>query len=124
MKIRRMNNGVLEMCNESNQIILSIAEKILPSSTMQITLVGEITNDVAHEFEDEVMATLSVCRVINLDLSGVSYMASMALKTLLSIQQMVEEMDDADMVITRVSTELMTIFKETGFTEILKIEEA
>ena len=66
MKTRRMNNNVLEICDESNNVILSIAEEVKEDNTMFISLRGEIVNEVAHEFEDEVMAALSVCKKLKI----------------------------------------------------------
>ena len=122
MKTRRMNNNVLEICDEDNKVILSIAES-LESDVLHIVLAGQIKNEVAHEFEDEVMAALSVCHKITLDLNNVTYIASMALKSLLSAQQMIDEIDGASMSLIKVSPEVMETLKESGFSEILTIEE-
>ena len=121
MKTRRMNRNVLEICDEKEQIILSIAEEVR-DSTMLITLDGEIINEVAHEFEDEVMAALSVCPKLELNFEKVHYIASMALRSLLSVQQMIDDLDDAGMVLTHVSPEVMRILDESGFSDILEIE--
>lgn len=121
MKIRRMNNNVLEICDEDANVILAIAEELVDSK-LKITLSGEIKNEVAHEFEDEVMAALSVCPNLIIDFSQVTYIASFALKSLLSVQQMIDEIDNSSMVLIHVSKEVMSIFKESGFSEILMIE--
>lgn len=121
MKTRRMNNHVLEICDEDSNVVLSIAEELF-ERTMKITLSGKITNEVAHDFEDEIMAAFSVCKNIKLDFSEVTYIASLALKSLLSVQQMMDEMVDSSMVLTNVSSEVMTILKDSGFSEILAIE--
>ena len=84
MKIRRMNNNVLEICDEDSKVILSIAEEIVDGK-LKITLSGEI-------------------------------------KSLLSIQQMIDEIENSSMVLIHVSKEVMSIFKESGFSEILMIE--
>ena len=121
MKIRRMNNNVLEICNEDSNVILAIAEELVDGK-LKITLSGEIKNEVAHEFEDEVMAAFSVCPNLIIDFSKVTYIASFALKSLLSVQQMIDEIDNSSMVLIHVSKEVMSIFKESGFSEILMIE--
>lgn len=121
MKIRRMNNNVLEICDEDENVILAIAEELVDGK-LKITLSGEIKNEIAHEFEDEVMAALSVCPSLIIDFSKVTYIASFALKSLLSVQQMIDEMDNSSMVLIHVSEEVMSIFKESGFSEILMIE--
>lgn len=121
MKTRRMNNNVLEICDEKEQVILAIAEEVT-DNTMKITLNGEIINEVAHEFEDEVMAALSVCPRLELNFEKVTYIASMALRSLLSAQQMIDDIDGSCMVLTHVSPEVMNILKESGFSDILEIE--
>ena len=86
MKIRRMNNNVLEICDEDANVILAIAEELVDSK-LKITLSGEIKNEVAHEFEDEIMTAFSVMKKIKLDFSKATYIGSLALKALLSLQQ-------------------------------------
>lgn len=122
MKKRRMNNNVLEICDENSKVILSIAES-MEKNVLLIALAGQIKNEVAHEFEDEVMAALSVCPKIILDLEKVTYIASMAMRSLLSAQQIIDEIEGASMTLTKVSPEVMETLKESGFSEILTIEE-
>ena len=121
MKTRHMNNHVLEICDEDSNVILAIAEELIDDK-LKITLSGEIKNEVAHEFEDEVMAALSVCHNLIIDFSKVTYIASFALKSLLSVQQMIDEIEDSSMVLIHVSEDVMSVFKESGFSEILMIE--
>lgn len=122
MKIRRMNGKVLEICDEKENLIMSVAES-LKNSVISISVSGEIRNDVAHEFEDEVMAAFSVCPVIEIDLSQTTYIASLALKALLSVQQIVDETDGTSMTVLNLSPEVKRIFEESGFIDILCVEE-
>lgn len=122
MKYRRMNNDVLEICDEENNIIMSINEKF-QDNVMNIKVVGQIKNEVAHDFEDEVMAALSVCKRIVLDFSEVTYIASMTLKVLLSAQRIIDESSDASLTLIHVKPEIMKVFNESGFSDILMIEE-
>ena len=121
MITRRMNDGVLEICDERQCVLLSIAETI-NDKTITISLTGQIKNEVAHELEDEIMAVLSVCSDIILDFSNVYYIASLALKSLLSIQLMVDEIEGATMKLVGVSSDVMETLKESGLSEILMIE--
>ena len=123
MKKRHMKNNVLEIYDDDNILVLSISEELSDDGTMVIKLAGEIKNTVAYEFEDEVMAALSVCKKIELNFEKVSYIASMALKSLLSIQQIIDETDDSDMILTDISPQVMDIFNESGFLEILEIKK-
>lgn len=121
MKMRRVNANILEICNEKNEIVLSLAEE-LTNNTLLIRLTGMIKNEVAVELEDEVMAALSVCNCIRLVFEKVTYLASAALKVLLSIQQIVDEMDSVQMKLVHVPPTVMDVLEAAGFEEILWIE--
>lgn len=120
-KTRRMKDSVLEICDEGGEVILSIAEE-MTDGTMTIRLAGRIQNEVAHEFEDEVMAALSVCHSLFLDFTQVTYIAGRALRALLSVQQMIDEIKGAGMVLGHVSPQVMATLQESGFSEMLKID--
>lgn len=121
MSQRRMNEGVLEIIDEDNQIIMSLTEQ-MADDVMNISVSGTIKNDVAHEFEDELMAALSVCPHLRIDLQKTDYIASRALRSLLSVQQMMDTMEDADMIL-KISPAVKSTFEESGFLDILNIEE-
>lgn len=121
MITRRMKGNKLEiLCGE--EVILSLSEKMIENE-MHIVVSGEIRNEVAHEFEDELMAAFSVCKVVKVNMSEVTYIASIAMKALLSVQQMIDEDDEAMMIITHISPEVNQIFEISGFNDILNIEE-
>lgn len=122
MGTRRMNNQVLEVCDSGGGVILSMAEE-LRDGVLCMELAGQLKNEAAHDFEDELMAALSVCGKLSLDFGQVTYIASMALASLLSIQQMIDEMDGAGMVLRNVRPEVMEVFQSSGFSEILQIQE-
>lgn len=122
MNTRRMNNNVLEICNKDGEAILSFAES-MENDVLLIKLEGQIKNEVAHEFEDEVMAALSVCPKLAINLEKVTYISSMAMKSLLSAQQMIDEIDGASMTLVKVSPIVMEKLKESGLYDILSIEE-
>ena len=121
MNTRRINGDTLEILN-GNEIILSLSEKLVEKE-MHIVVAGEIKNEVAHEFEDELMAAFSVCNIVRLDLSKVTYIASIALRALLSVQQIIDENDEASLIITRISPEVKEMFELSGFFDILNREE-
>lgn len=121
MGTRRMNKQVLEVCGGGGEVILSIAEE-LREGVLCMSLSGALNNEAAHEFEDELMAALSVCGRISLDLGKVTYIAGMALQSLLSVQQMIDEMDGAELVLRAIPPEVMELFYSSGLSEILRIE--
>lgn len=122
LKNRRINDDVLELVGDDGNVMLSIAENI-QSGVMEMTLAGELRGETAHEFEDEVMAALSVCDTIRISFERVTYVAGAALGCLLAVQRIAEERDGARIVIVRPSRPVMEKFGELGFDEILDIED-
>lgn len=120
MSERRMNGENLEIYSDG-KLVLTLQEK-LTDDVMHMKVSGEIRNDVAHDFEDEMMAIFSVCNNVTLDLGGVTYMASLAMRTLLSVQQLIDENDNATLIITNLSAPAKEMFESSGFLEILNIE--
>lgn len=121
MITREMVDGVLEILLDGTRV-LCIREQ-MKDDIFYMEAEGEIRNEVAHEFEDELMAAVSVCRKIRLDLSKIMYLASGALRSLLSVQQIIDEQEGAEMILIHVSEPVMEALKESGFDEILLIEE-
>ena len=117
-----MNNGILEICDQNENVLMSIAES-LQGNSMLIQVSGEIRNQVAHEFEDEIMAAFSVCPNIRIDLKETTYIASFALRALLAMQQIVDATEYASMVICNLSKPVREVFEQTGFVDILCVEE-
>ena len=65
--IRRvMNNNVLEIY-EDEALVMSLSETIKDGG-MSVHISGAIKSTVAHELEDELMAALTVCDVIRVDM--------------------------------------------------------
>lgn len=121
MNVRRISGDTLEILN-GETVIVSLSEKLV-NQEMHIAVCGEIKNEVAHEFEDELMAAFSVCNVVRLDLSKVSYIASIAMRALLSVQQIIDENEAAALIIVGMSSEVKETFDASGFLDILTIEE-
>lgn len=122
MNRRVMNDNVLEIQNENGEKIISLLEE-MNDGTMLIQVFGEIKNEVSHDFEDEIMAAFSVCENIKIDLSKVTYISSLAMKALLSVQQIIDDIPGSDMVISGLSKEVEILFEESGFMDILNIEK-
>ncbi len=120
MNKRRMNGNVLEIVNDDG-VIIALSETMVDKE-MHITVSGKLKNEVAHEFEDELMAAFSVCDVVKLDLSNVTYIASIAMRALLSVQQIIDENDKLSLVINNLSKEVKELFEESGFIDLLEIE--
>ncbi len=119
---RKINNNMLELLDERNSVILSIKEELI-NDTFLLTLSGQMRNETAHDFEDELTAAVSVYPKVVIDLASVDYIASMSMKALLSVQQIMDEIDGASLTLTNVSDNVMNTLKEFGFDDMLLIEE-
>lgn len=120
--MRRMNGNVLEIFDNNENVIMTLEERV-NDNIFDIKVCGEIRNEVAHELEDEIMAALSVCKIIELDMSKTTYIASLTLKSLLSIQQIIDTMDDARLVFYNLSSQVKDVFEDAGFLDIFCVEE-
>lgn len=120
--MRKMNGDILEIYDKKENLMMSLEES-LKNNVFNIKVKGEVTNEVAHDFEDEIMAALSVCKNIEVDMSETTYIASLTLKSLLSVQQIIDTIDDASLVFYNLSAQVKEIFEESGFVDIFCIEE-
>ncbi len=118
---RIVKNGKLTILNEKNEELLSICEKI-ESGIMQMIVSGNITADVAHEFEDELMTAMTICQSIEIDFEGVTGITSAGLKVLLSAQKMVDELEGS-MKLKKLKENVLKAFEEVGFDGLFDIEE-
>lgn len=117
-----MKDHILEIQNDKGEIILSFFEE-LNDGAMYIKVTGEVKNEVSHDFEDEIMAAFSVCNNIRLDLSDVTHLSSLAMRVLLSVQQIIDETPNSSMIISNVSQTTKELFEKSGFIDILCFEE-
>lgn len=118
---RIINNNILEIY-DGEKFLISFQES-KENEFVCISIKGELSNNVAHEFEDEIMAVFSVCQKIRIDLAGVSYIASLAMQFLLSLQRMIDENESAILMISSLNDTVRESFDEMGFLDILNIEE-
>ena len=72
------------------------------------------------ELEDELMPQLGDVSTLVVDLSQVEYVSSMGLRLLLALQKRMAK--QGTMVVTGVTPNVMGLFDETGFSDILDIE--
>lgn len=122
MNKRVANGTILEIQSISGKSLLSFDEEVV-DGIMLIKVVGEVRNEVSHDFEDEIMAAFSVCNNIRLDLSDVTHLSSLAMRALLSVQQIIDEIPDSSMVISNVSQTARELFEKSGFIDILCFEK-
>ena len=119
---RRVNGAALELLEDGNPI-LCITEEVV-DNVLIFHISGLLRNDLVYEFDDELSAAVSIGKNIEIDMQGVTYIASASLKVLLRIQQKLDsEGNRTEMRLTNVPAEIMTVFKDSGLSDILDIAE-
>ena len=118
---RRMRGNALVISDESGKELLCIKETA-ENGCMNFSLVGELRNEIAYEFEDELCAVLTVCHNVRVDLSKLTFIASAGLHTLLHTQQMTDEMPDGKLIISGISEQVMTVFESSGFVDLFEFD--
>ncbi len=121
MSVKRVVKGdSLIIIDKNDRVLLSMQEDIREQEAL-IVLKGEITFQVAHEFEDELTSVASICNFVTVDLSGVTFISSAGLKILLSVQQVMEKKKNSSFQLKALSSQLTSIFQDTGFAELFEI---
>lgn len=118
---RKMQDNALVISDESGNELLCIKETA-ENGCMNFCLVGELRNEIAYEFEDEITAVLTVCHSVRVDLSGLTFIASAGLFTLLHAQQITDKMTDGRLVISGISEQVMSAFESSGFVDLFEFD--
>ena len=85
-----------------------------------LALNGRLDTNTAPLLQNALIPVFDEAKEIELDFSGLSYISSAGLRTLLTAQKTAES-KGASMVLSGVLEEIKDIFKMTGFDDILKI---
>jgi len=86
---------------------------------MTVRVFGRLDIKTSPELEGELMPQLEGVSELTLDLAQVDYVSSMGLRLLLALQKRMAK--QGKMLVTNVAPEVMALFEETGFSEILTI---
>ena len=85
-----------------------------------ISVEGSIDTLTAPEFESKVLNALEGVKKLLLDFAQVEYVSSAGLRTILLLNEKMEEKDG--MTIKNINDEVRDVFEMTGFDELLTIE--
>lgn len=118
---RIINSNSITVLDDNDNELLCITEQ-LSNGVMDFRVSGKLSTEVSCDFEDELTACAGVCMRINLDLGAVTYISSVALRALLSVQQLIDEYEEAMMYITAINKSVLDVFKENGFDQIFIID--
>lgn len=122
MNKREVLDDCLIISDENGVQLLTIKEAF-EEGIMNISLNGNINMNVAHDFEDEMTSVVTVCDRITLDFDGVEVICSAGLKTLLNVQQALDDRADSELKLKNLRTPVMATFQEMGFAELFEIEK-
>lgn len=117
---RQVNGNILIIINEKDEVLLSIKEE-MEDDAMVISIIGDLKTEVAHEFEDELMALIISCKSIIIDFSEVDFISSIGMRALLSAQQLADEMGNIKFCIRNINNNVMYIFESNGFLDLIEI---
>lgn len=122
MKKRTVQDGKIILTDPDGQILFAIQEH-LEDRTMTIAAEGTISSETAADFEDELMAAITVCDEIVIDFTKVTFISSAGLKVLLSAQQLLDELKHTQLRLRNLSKAVSDVFEETGFDGLFIIEK-
>lgn len=88
-----------------------------------LSLTGRLDTTTAPDFQKTLLAEIQPGKNIILDFSGLAYVSSAGLRSLLAGQKAVTKIKQT-MTLRQVSEEIMEVFDMTGFSDILTIETA
>ncbi|MBR5509055.1 MAG: STAS domain-containing protein [Lachnospiraceae bacterium] len=83
---------------------------------------GDLKTAEASGFEQRILEEVEENDKLILDLQDVGYICSAGLRALLAGQQKVDDLDDGDLIVRNVCREVLSVFKSTGFVNVLTIE--
>lgn len=94
-------------------------EKTNDGKALTVTLAGEIDSLNINDIEKELLEQVEGVTDLTFDLKDLVYISSAGLRVLLQMQKMMKT--QGSMVIKNVSSDVMDIFKVTGFVRLLNI---
>lgn len=120
--------AIVKYEEENSVTYLMGDEKILTAAFEKnekviIRISGAIKTMVAPCLDEIIKSAMQKNEEFSIDFSEVTYIASAGLRVLLNMQQEIDENDKPEVVLVNVSDTVKEVFEQTGFNNILKIEE-
>jgi|GEM_PF-1342182 len=121
--MKRKMDGDTICLMDGNTQVLSMQEVLdEESKVITVTVTGELKNDTAHDFGDELLALAGFGQDIRLSLEGVSYVSNMVMRTLLEVQKRLDKVGRGSLTLLKVDPAVLKSMESTGLTELLMIE--
>ena len=116
--------------NDANKVVYSLGNETVLEAVLQedggktvLKIEGAVKTLVAPCLDEVIKETMAQGNEFVIDFSGVSYIASAGLRVLLNMQQEIDENDGPEAVIVNVSESVREVFEQTGFINVLNIED-
>jgi len=89
---------------------------------LTISLEGRLDALTSQTLEKEITERLEGVTSVTMDFTDLQYISSAGLRTILGIQQYMEENDLEDVKVTGCNETILDILDETGFMDIINVE--
>ncbi|MBP3723257.1 MAG: STAS domain-containing protein [Selenomonadaceae bacterium] len=96
-------------------------KKFLNESKLTMKISGRIDTNTSTQLKKEVKGSIDGVTNLVFDLDEVTYISSAALRVFLSVGNIMQQ--QGKMSIINANSDLMDVFKVTGFTEIINVYE-
>ena len=116
---RKINGDTIYVADGADNTVLTIKVAIA-DDIATLTVSGSMTHDAAPEFEDELMSILTTGRDVVVDFASLDHISAPALKTLLSVQRLVDD-NQYKFYIQNISDSVKETFEQTGFIDMIEI---
>lgn len=121
MSKRMMENDSLILSEEKGSKILMIRE-VFDEDIVTLSLTGNISMNVAHDFEDELTAAATVCNQIVVDFSDVDVISSAGIKALLLVQRILDKREGSMLKLKAMKPSVYEMFDDMGFVDLFEID--
>ncbi|MBR3439751.1 MAG: STAS domain-containing protein [Clostridia bacterium] len=134
---RTVCDNFIDVVDDKGNVAFTIKEE-LTDDTLIVGLAGSVQSEAVYEFEDEILAALSICnntvcsnpvcnrtsfKNLEFDLSRVTYISSVALRSFLKFQSIIDGHDGFSMFVVNPSPSVVERLNETGYADILDIRK-
>ena len=121
LNFERVIDGDTITYMRGNEKLFWMTETI-EDTNAELKVGGELQSDTVHELQDEIMALASVGADIVVDLSEVTYVAVVHMRSFLNAQLALDESGKGSLKLTHLAPSIYAEMEKTGLTELLWIE--
>ena len=97
-------------------------KKVVEGSILNVSLKGRLDTANSGEVAQDLLGSLNGVKQLVLDFTDLVYISSSGLRILLQLVKQLKA-QQGELIVCHVSKEIMEVFKMTGFSSLLKIED-